>query len=287
MGPQSMLQTLAFLARHPLTRSNPVAAFARFAAWQIGSRVVKDHVHNWVDDAKLVVRRGMTGATGNIYCGLHEFADMAFALHFLRYKDVFLDIGANIGSFTVLASKVCGADTIAFEPDPETAGSFRRNLSVNGIDDHVTFYESALGPEAGTAAFTVGQDTVNHVAEVANDLTRTVKVMQLDGVERAGDAILMKLDVEGYEAKVLEGAVRTLASPNLLAIETEAQEANVTGPIEAAGFVRRWYNPFVRDFAIAPITDLPTSNALFIRDEAFVLSRLKAAPRRTVLGRLI
>jgi hypothetical protein len=42
--------------------------------------------------------------SGNIYAGLHEFGDMAFVLHFLRAGDLFADVGANIGSYTVLAS---------------------------------------------------------------------------------------------------------------------------------------------------------------------------------------
>jgi hypothetical protein len=117
-----MLNTLSFIRGHPLTRSQPLVAVARFAAWQIGSRLKKVHTRSWIDGSKLVVESGMTGATGNIYCGLHEFADMAFVLHLLREGDLFLDIGANVGSYTVLASAVCGARTLAFEPDPDTGG---------------------------------------------------------------------------------------------------------------------------------------------------------------------
>ena len=57
----------------------------------------------------------MTGATGNIYAGLHEFVDMAFCLHLLRSGDLFVDVGANIGSYTVLASKVAGANSVTLE----------------------------------------------------------------------------------------------------------------------------------------------------------------------------
>ena len=60
----------------------------------------------------------MTGATGNIYTGLHEFEDMMFLLHLLRPGDIFVDAGANIGSYTVLASAVVGAKSISFEPVP-------------------------------------------------------------------------------------------------------------------------------------------------------------------------
>ena len=72
----------------------------------------------------------MTGATGNIYAGLHEFADMAFTLHFLRPDDLFMDVGANVGSYTLLASGVCKARTISFEPYPETMAALRRNIDL-------------------------------------------------------------------------------------------------------------------------------------------------------------
>ena len=45
-----------------------------------------------------MARKGMTGASGNIYFGLHEFEEMGFLLHFLREEDLFIDIGAYIGS---------------------------------------------------------------------------------------------------------------------------------------------------------------------------------------------
>jgi hypothetical protein len=56
--------------------------------------------------------------TGNLYAGLHEFSEMGFLLHLLRQNDLFVDVGANLGSYTVLASAVCQARNIAFEPVP-------------------------------------------------------------------------------------------------------------------------------------------------------------------------
>ena len=73
----------------------------------------------------------MRGATGNIYAGLHEFIDMIFRLYFLQPDDLFLDIGANVGSYTILASGVCGAETWAFEPDPDSASFLRRNFKMH------------------------------------------------------------------------------------------------------------------------------------------------------------
>ena len=119
-------QIARFLCNHPLTRDHRAAGFARLFRWQVESRLRREVIVPWVGGVRLAARRGMTGATGNIYAGLHEFADMAFTLHFLRPDDLFLDVGANIGSYTLLASGVCKARTIAFEPDPETMALLRR-----------------------------------------------------------------------------------------------------------------------------------------------------------------
>lgn len=275
--------TLQFIVSHPLNRRRPVSALARFVAWQVGSRLKRDHVHRWISGTRLAVRSGMTGATGNIYCGLHEFADMALVIHALRPGDLFLDIGANVGSYTVLASGVCGARTIAFEPDPVTAVNLRRNVTINTIDHLVEVHESALGAHAGEVAFTVGQDTINRVAGAGDGQTRLVRLSRLDDIAGAQSPTLIKLDVEGYEDQVLAGAAAVLAAPSLLAIETEAQDSRTIDVIKGFGFVRRFYDPWTRRLSTEP-SSLHASNALFVRNEPALAARLREAPRRQIGG---
>ena len=112
----ALVNILNFIAGHPLTRDQKVRAFCRFLCWQIKCRLQREVIVPWIAGTNLAVRRGMAGATGNIYCGLHEFEDMAFLLHLLRPEDTFVDVGANIGSYTILAAGVCRARSIAFEP---------------------------------------------------------------------------------------------------------------------------------------------------------------------------
>jgi hypothetical protein len=57
----------------------------------------------YVNETRLLVKPGMAGATGNVYAGLHEYEDMAFVLHALRPSSRFVDVGANVGTYTVLA----------------------------------------------------------------------------------------------------------------------------------------------------------------------------------------
>ena len=80
-----MLNVVRGVLAHPLTRNSRLSAFARIAQWQVLSRLQHEIVFTWVDGLKLAQRKGMTGATRNVYVGLHEFTDMAFLLHFLRH----------------------------------------------------------------------------------------------------------------------------------------------------------------------------------------------------------
>jgi hypothetical protein len=84
----------------------------------------------YVLETKLLIKRGMHGATGAIYTGLQEFEDMAFLLHFLKPEDTFIDIGANIGSYSILAGGVSKANVICVEPIPQTFKSLLLNIQI-------------------------------------------------------------------------------------------------------------------------------------------------------------
>lgn len=283
----SILPTLRFIASHPLSSKRPLSAYWRYARWQIESRLRDEVVFDWVEGSKLVARNGMTGATGNIYCGLHEFVDMAFVLHVLRPGDLFVDVGANIGSYTVLASAVCGARSIAIEPDPGTVQSLKRNVEVNGIGDRVTVIETAVGAEAGAVRFTVGKDTTNRVTGEADEPTREVKVCTLDDILANKDPLLIKMDVEGYEPQVVGGALATLAKPSLAAVITETTDPTIESCLENCGFVRASYQPFERQIAAVPPprggVPAASNNTLFVRIDQ-VRERLKMAIHREVVG---
>ncbi len=244
----SLQQTLRFILGHPMNKGRPISTLTRFAKWQLQSRIKDEVIFNWIDGAKLVVRRGMTGATGNIYCGLHEYIDMRYVLDTLKPGDLFVDIGANIGSYTILASKVCGANTVAIEPDPETVRSLRRNIEVNGLADKVRIVEAALGSKTGTTSFTIGRDTVNRVARQDDTNVRILPLKTLDEVLDGEVPTLIKIDVEGYEGEVLRGGAVTLGNPKLRAIITETLDRDVQDILEQAGFKKAYYYPEQRAF---------------------------------------
>ena len=165
---------LSFVWFHPLNRANRFAALSRVLRWQIASRLMPDLIAlPFVEDRFLFAKRGLTGVTGNYYCGLHELNEMAFVLHMLRAGDHFVDIGANVGSYTVLASAT-GSKVVAIEPIPTTFRHLSFNISLNSLHDTVTVHNIGLSNEVGVLRFSEGLDTVNHVLAYDEDLASEI-----------------------------------------------------------------------------------------------------------------
>ena len=283
-------KTLRFILRHPLGRQRPLTTLSRFARWQLSSRVgLGATIVPFVEDSVLVVARGMTGATGNVYVGLHECDDMGFFLHFLRAGDLFLDVGANIGSYTVLAGRGVGCNCIAVEPVPSTFQRLMDNLLINRLDKSVEAHCAALGATKGTLRFSTDLDTMNHVVDAQYAGTQQeVPVMPLDELVGERDPVAMKIDVEGFERQVLLGAPALLANASLQAVLMEATDLQgrydaqgvetACGILEAAGFMPHRYDAQSRVLrACGPEERSAYGNTLYLRNVSAVQARLASA----------
>ncbi len=247
----------------------------------------------WIGGTRLAMRRGMTGATGNLYFGLHEFMSMMLTLHLLREGDLFVDVGANAGVYTVLASGVCGARTLAIEPDPEAVANLRRNVEINHLEEKVCIRAVALGPEDGEVTFSIGLGPMNRVVPSAGANVRTVPQRSLDGLAENRDPVMIKLDVEEYEQEVLRGARGTMANPHLKVIALEGADPWTQDVLKGAGFERAYYDPFTRTLGRTPNRlafsegKWTPSNEFFVRDWPFVEERLATAKPVSIFGKAI
>ncbi len=287
----NVMNSLGFIARHPLTRNAQFAAFARWLKWQVGCRLVPGPVVlPFVNDAQLIVQPGMTGATGNIYCGLHEFEDMALVLHALRPDDLFVDIGANVGSYTVLGGGAVGTRCISIEPIPSTFEWLRKNIAINDLNDRVQALNIGLGRENGMLYFTNGFDTMNHVVEhdIATESVIEVIVCTLDSVLDDAAPTLIKIDVEGFETEVMAGAERALSSPDLLAVIMELNgsgerygfnENALHQQMIKRNFVTCSYHPFERKLKSLHGKRACSGNTLYVRDVEKLSERVQTAQR--------
>jgi len=293
-----LLKTLQFIRKHPLNRGRGARAMLDFVKWQVATRIRGgERILQWVDGSRLSVRRGETAATGNLYCGLYECRDMAFVLHLLEVDDLFVDVGANVGSYTVLAGAVRGARCISFEPVPTTFAGLLRNVDLNGIAARVRCYNAGISDTEGTATFTVDRGCENRVladGEIGIK-TLTAPIHILDSVLKDESPTLLKVDVEGLETRVVRGACETLGKQSLLAVILEVGDGanrygfdgrEVTGLMGDHGFAPYLYDPFRRELqAIDSATQRACSgNCLFVRDADFVQARLQRAPKSAVHG---
>lgn len=281
-----MFKLLRFISKHPLTRDAKWSALGRAVLWQVRSRTRGEIVIPWIEGTRFAARRSMTGATGNIYVGLHEFVDMMTLLHFLRPGDLFVDAGANVGSYTLLASGVCRAHTAAFEPDPSTSIHLQRNVSLNGLERLVTIHETALGSASGEVEFTVGRDCTNQVAPFRTSDTQLVKMERLDDVLASANPRMIKMDLEGHEENAILGARELLGCQSLKVLQAETVSDLAEDLLATHGFIKAYYDPFSRELGSTPRA-YETSNDLFIRDEAMVRERFRSSRRIRVLDRLI
>ena len=275
--------TLRFIFNHPFNSDNRISGLIRFFKWQLNAKLNPyPIIYPYTENSKLLIWKGLTGATGNLYCGLMEYNDMGFLLHFLRPSDLFIDIGANIGAYTVLASGEIGAKTISIEPIPSTYKNLTDNILINGIHNKVQALNIGLGGEKKIIKFTKSLDTFNHVATDKEIDTIDVEVDTLDSVTNLTPA-LIKIDVEGFETEVLNGANNILNNNDLKAIIIELNgsgsrygydEKNIHDKLLALQFKPHNYNPKTR--VLTEVSNYANSdgNALYIRDKNFVIDRV-------------
>lgn len=289
------ISTIKFILNHPLNRSHKLAALQRFLFWQLNTRINKyPIIYAFTEKSKLIIAKGMTGATGNYYCGLHEFDDMSFLLHFLREEDLFIDIGANIGSYTVLASAHIGAESVSFEPHPATFERLMDNVRINNIIDKVIPYNEGLGNSHSTLFFTDKLDTANYISEKENTDTIKVNVSKLESkIVSLNKSTLLKMDVEGYEKFVIEGGLSVFKNENLKAMIVELnyasekygyKPAELHSIILELGFKPYSYNPFNR--SLKQIEVPGNYNTIYIRDINFVSDRVQQAEKVKILNNI-
>lgn len=293
----SILNVVKFITNHPLNRDNRIKAIIRFAKWQIGSRLVAGAiVYDWINGSKFLVRTGETGLTGNIYTGLHEFPDMAYVLHVLRDTDLFIDVGANVGSYSILACAARGASGYAFEPVPSTYTRLIENIRLNHLENSVKCLNIGVGREQGSMAFTSNLDSTNHALASGEqcDDSISIEVSTLDAVLKGESPALMKIDVEGYETPVLEGAFETLNKQSLHSVIMELNgsgsrygfdESRILEMMLDHGYKTYSYDPLNRTLISLHGKNSNSGNTLFIRNKTFVLEKLKRSPKVTVYGK--
>ncbi len=223
---KTVFDVLTRVSKNPANKGHRVMPLVRFAGWQAYKRVTKRHydAHVWGGQATLRCYPDSAIASSVLYAhsGLADFHEMMFLRHYLRSGDHFLDIGSNIGIYTLFAATLNGPNgqIVSFEPDELARSRLCENIEINKLKTRVSIHPVALTDTTGTLRFTCGRDATNQI-QTDDDDTNAIKVAcaRLDDETRAADGQRLqfaagKIDIEGAEPLAFAGAPEMLANAN-------------------------------------------------------------------------
>ena len=183
---------------------------------------------------------------------LPEKAEHAALISHLKKDMSFVDIGANIGSYSLFVARNTENTThiLALEPHPKTFQKLRFNLKINGVDN-ATALQMASGPERTTMKlWSDGGSNIGHTSMLKEGTSNAkisvdVEVVPLKDIlaeQEISTIDLLKIDIEGFEDRVLMPFFESSAKPNwprLVLIETAHQslwESDLIGWMSDAGY---------------------------------------------------
>ncbi len=231
-----------------------------------------------------------------IYRGDFELEERDFVNAFLRPDDVFIDVGANIGVYSLIAGYCVGrwGTVYSFEPHTTTFKRLCENVRLNQLENVVSF-RMALSDKDGVLPLQIstdGFDAWNSFAKPNDNQTvavEEVKCVQWDTFaaeqDLAGRTTIMKMDVEGWESRVLSGGKKVLSRDDapVLLIEfsdSEAEAAESSCAEVYNSLLDLGYQIFIYDHKNRSIIPDPLreayefANLIAAKDPAFVQDRI-------------
>jgi FkbM family methyltransferase len=293
-----MQPTIREILNNDYTIAQKIHSLYRFVKWQITCKILKKTLaFKYTPNSKLLLINGFQAVTGNYYFGISDLDVMPFLLHLLRPNDLFIDMGANGGAYTVLASAEKGAYTVAIEAAADTFKGLQQNINLNAINDKVEALNIAVSDVNGTLPFTSANHATNRVSYEQTEDIVNVEAKTLDTILHGRIPLLMKMDIEGHEHNALLGAHHTISSPDCKAIIIEFSN---TGEYYGYGndkthqlLTDYGFKPYSYDYKKRQLTGydpLQTNyefNMIYIKDEKFVQDRVSNAESILMSGFVI
>ena len=244
----------------------PFLGMCRHLHWQVRKALHLFPCELMLAGSRVHVDRPLSVAAIINSMGMYDHNNMHFIrFMLLRDKATFIDVGANVGAYTLIASEVSDSNVVSIEPHPATFSMLERNVRLNGRRN-VTCLNVALSSRDGEVCFTdVPGSSMNRV-ELGNNIGAALRVpsRRLGRVCRELNVVpdLVKIDVEGHEAAVLDGFEDLRGAAKVSLIEG-GEGADVQRWMTTAGYAGPWYCHF-KQRALLPVRQRRPEDPVFV-----------------------
>ena len=181
--------------------NNLIGKFIRLPLSMIPKTLVFPILQGSAKGMKWIVGSGVHG----MWLGSYETDKQNYLASLDTKGTTVLDIGANVGFFSVLFSRLVGkhGHVHAFEPLPQNVGFLNQHIDLNQLDN-ISVHQNAVGKLVGIAKFDRSDSHFKSGLSESGDLD--VQVVTLDSLDNLDEPVsLLKIDVEGAEDDVLQG----------------------------------------------------------------------------------
>lgn len=212
------LSTLRDIRRKP--HVDTLRGTLRHFQWQVRRALGLFPVELTLSRSMLIAVDGNCGVSALVNCqGMYDWNNMHLLQRLLEHGGTFFDIGANVGSYTLIAAEQPAARVVAFEPHPRTFNVLWVNANANDYDN-ITLEQLAVGATDGHVSFSDRPHSALNSIQ-AGEGTIQVRCTRIDTwcARNQMRPDFVKIDVEGFEHDALVGFGDLLPSVKVLFIE--------------------------------------------------------------------
>ncbi|MDO8573473.1 MAG: FkbM family methyltransferase [Candidatus Daviesbacteria bacterium] len=213
------LNSFLAILNHPMNKSKKFNTIGKILWWKVNQLFFHLPAIVTFNNNKMQFICPPASSYGSlvVYCNLPEYPEMVFLEKILKSNSIFIDVGANIGVYTILAAaKIKKGKIYSFEPIPSVLNILYQNIRINNANDRVKVIEKVVSDKNGNEKFVI-QDISEYSHISSNQTSKSVLMpsVKLDDFcdkEKISFIDVVKIDVEGEELKVLRGLENYLKS---------------------------------------------------------------------------
>lgn len=253
--------SIQYIFNNPFNKSSKINLFLKILWWKLNKFYFKLPVivQLYPEIKCICYPNNSHFGTLVLYTTFPEYSEMMMVHKLLKVDDIFLDVGANIGVYSLIAaSKITSGKIYAFEPSIKSLPNLYENISLNQINNKVRVVEKVVSDKDGSLDFDISDASdYNHIScsDSGKDIIKlpSITLDNFISKNKISHIKLIKIDVEGTELLVLKGLKESLKSKLVDVLIVEVSEgtskrfafspADVFKFLEEYGFNLFYFDP--------------------------------------------